>query len=309
VKAFLRQRLGMSLTDSYEELGASVPIVLDPLEQWDVGQRLVEARLAGADPVRCIEAEVARGVLPPGALAGPVLEKVSRTVDDVVRAAESLGVVGESGSVEVNLALPSGRSLVGSVPSVANSVVRSVSYSRLGPKHRLASWVRFLALTAAHPNRGFEAVTIGRRRWSGMAKYRVSTSRLAAFGADPAKCRQIALAHLSVLVDLYDRGMREPLPLYCDTSAAWVEAVATGKNAEVVAAKAWESDWDHDNEDKELEHLLVLGGRRAFAEILAPPPRADESGEGWASADSTRFGRYALRLWDGLASCEEILDR
>jgi exodeoxyribonuclease V gamma subunit len=309
VKAFLRQRLGMSLGDRYEELGASVPVELDYLGQWDVGQRLVEARLAGADPRSCIDAELARGILPPGALAGPILDKVSRTVEEVVSAALQRTVPGESGSAEVNAALPSGRVLVGTVPGIAGNVLRNVSYSRLGAKHRLAAWVRFLALTAAHPERAFEAVTIGRRRSSGMAKYRVSVSRLAPFGTEAAKCREIAITHLAVLVDLYDRGMREPLPLYCNTSAAWVEARAAGKAPEVAAAKAWESDWEYNKEDKELEHHLVLGGRRPFAEVLAAAPRADEIGENWAPSEPTRFGRYALRLWDGLLSCEELVDR
>ncbi|HUQ64117.1 MAG TPA: exodeoxyribonuclease V subunit gamma [Acidimicrobiales bacterium] len=309
VKAFLRQRLGMGVSDRYEELDSAVPIELDYLEQWDVGQRLVEARLGGADAGRCIEAEVARGILPPGALAGGILEKVSRMVDEVVSAAVKFGAAGASASAEVNLSLGDGRSLVGTVPGVAGNVVRSVSYSRLGPKHRLAAWVRFLALTAAHPERPFEAVTVGRRRASGAPKYRVTVSRLTPFSSDPDKCRELALAHLAVLVDLYDRGMREPLPVYCSSSAAWAEAIASGKHADVVAAKAWESDWERDKEDKELEHQLVLGGRRSFADVVAAAPSPEESGEGWPTAEPTRFGRYAMRLWGGLLSCEELVDR
>lgn len=309
VRAFLRQRLGMSLSDRYEELGASVPVELDYLEQWDIGQRLVEARLAGAELRGCLDAEVARGILPPGALAGPILDKVIRSVEEVVSAARSLAAPGESGSAEVNLHLPNGRLLVGTVPGLAANVLRNVSYSRLGAKHRLAAWVRFLALSAAHPERGFEAMTIGRRRSSGMVRYRVSVSRFAPFGADPADCREAALAHLAVLVDLHDRGMREPLPLYCNTSAAWVEARAGHKDPEAAATKAWESDWDFDREDKELEHQLVLGGQRPFSEVVTLPPRADEAGEGWPTAEPSRFGRYALRLWGGLLSCEELADR
>jgi exodeoxyribonuclease V gamma subunit len=37
------------------------------------------------------------------------------------------------------------------VPGVVGDVLRTVIYSRVGPKHRLAAWVRLLALTAAHP--------------------------------------------------------------------------------------------------------------------------------------------------------------
>ncbi len=64
----------------------------------------------------------------------------------------------------------------------------------------------------------------------------------------------LARDHLAVLIDLFDRGMREPAPLACLTSAAYAEAGA------VAARKAWESTYDFAREDQEPEHVLVLGG-------------------------------------------------
>jgi exodeoxyribonuclease V gamma subunit len=183
--------------------------------------------------------------------------------------------------------------------------VRTVTYSRLAPKHRLTAWVRLLALTAAHPERAFAAATVGR----GPGRAPVAVARIAPLAADAAGRRAAALAELAVLVDLYDRGMREPLPLYCNTSAAWVEALVERGSPEAAAAKAWESDWDFDREDKELEHQLVLGGRRPFADVVTVPPRPDEIGDTSDGAETTRFGRYARRLWDGLLSCEELVDQ
>jgi exodeoxyribonuclease V gamma subunit len=58
--------------------------------------------------------------------------------------------------------LDDGRLLVGTVPGVLGTVVRSVSYSKVGPKHRLAAWVRFLALSAGPPEDGVSVVTVGR---------------------------------------------------------------------------------------------------------------------------------------------------
>ena len=101
-----------------------------------------------------------------------------------------------------------------------------MSYSRLAPKQRLAAWVRFLALTAAHPDRPVEAATIGRFRFSGRKKGAVSIACLGPLADDAAARRAAALAHLEVLVDLFDRGLCEPLPLYCKTSAAWADAAA-----------------------------------------------------------------------------------
>ena len=118
-----------------------------------------------------------------------------------------------------------------------------------------------------------------------------------------------ALRELAVLVDLFERGMREPLPLYCKTSAAYAAAVAAGKDGRAAAEKEWTSDWNFPKEDAEPEHRLVLGGTRTVAELFEEPPRDDEQGEGWALDEPSRAGRYARRLWDGLRAREELIDR
>ncbi|MBW3576086.1 MAG: exodeoxyribonuclease V subunit gamma, partial [Actinobacteria bacterium] len=324
-RAFLRQRLGISVADYSEDVDDALPVELGPLEQWGVGDRLLAARLAGAEPEACVAAEMARGILPPGALARPVLDRVCPTVEDLVAAATELtGGAGDPRSIEVALPLPDGRLLVGTVPGVRGTLAATVVYSRVGPKHRLASWARFLALTAASPDAGFEAATVGRRRADVRGRARVTIARIAAFGADgaddgddgdggdPEARRAQALLHLGRLVELYDRGMCEPLPLYCATSAAHASARAAGKDskgAEAAARKVWESDWDFPREDKQDEHLLVLGGARPFGDLLEAPPGDDEQGEGWAGDEPTRFGRYARRLWDGLLEFETLVDR
>ena len=105
-----------------------------------------------------------------------------------------------------------------------------------------------------------------------------------------------ALAELSVLIDLYDRGMCEPLPLACRTSAAF----AAGGNPR----GEWESD-RFPKEDRDAEHELVYGRGHTFAELLAAEPRADER---WDPVERTRFGQYALRLWRGLLAREVVSD-
>ncbi len=75
------------------------------------------------------------------------------------------------------------------------------------------------------------------------------------------------------------------------------------------AAAEWVSGYNFPKEDKEPEHVLVLGGALPFRAVLegsgAPHP-----GEGpWAPTEPTRFGVYAQRLWGGLLDHEEIVDR
>ncbi len=302
VRAFLRRRLRMSVTDFSEELDDSLSVELDGLERWGVGQRLLEARLAGVEGRQAILAEIARGTLPPGVLGQPVIDEVFPIVKAIATEAAALvDGADETGSIDVRVQLPDGRALGGTVPGVCGDVLRTVTYSRLAPKHRMTSWVRLLALTAAHPERPFRAVTVGRAGGSS-----VRIARIEPLGADAASRRETALRQLAMLVDLHDRGMREPLPLYCATSAAYAQALADGDDPVATARAAWASTYDRAREDAELEHQLVLGGVRELDDLLEERPRADEQGAGWGMTESTRLGRCARRMWDGLLAAEEV---
>jgi exodeoxyribonuclease V gamma subunit len=186
--------------------------------------------------------------------------------------------------------------------------VRVISYSRVRPRDRLRAWVKLLALTASRPERPFESVLIGRARAEAYHAD-VTLARIPPLGADRASRRQTALSHLAVLLDLYDRGMREPLPVACDTSAAYAAAVAAGSDGVAAAQKAWKSDYDRDREDREPEHVAAFGRELSLAELMSEPARPDERGAGWEETEPTRFGRYAVRLWGGLLGVEVFSDR
>jgi exodeoxyribonuclease V gamma subunit len=302
VRAFLRRRLRVSTSDFSDEVEDDLSVELDGLEKWGVGQRLLDARLAGIDGRTAALAEIARGTLPPGVLGKPVIDEVFPIVDTIASAAEDLvDAAGPSGSVDVRVALPDGRSLGGTVPGVSGDTLLTVTYSRVAAKHRMASWVRLLALTAANPARDYSAATIGKA-----GRNNVTIARIRPLGTTAEQRRATALAHLTTLIDLYDRGMREPLPLYCKTSAAYAEAASKGHDPAAAADAEWTSTFDRDKEDRELEHQLVLGGVLTIDDLLAELPRPDEQGEGWDRGDTTRLGRLAHRMWDGLLACEEF---
>ncbi len=111
-----------------------------------------------------------------------------------------------------------------------------------------------------------------------------------------------------MIVDLHDRGMRQPLPIACLTSAAYAEAVFAGNDPQAAGREAWESD-RFDQEDKDAEHRLVLGGVRPFSELLVESPASGEGGAGWEATETSRFGRYARRLWSHVLEHEELTDR
>jgi exodeoxyribonuclease V gamma subunit len=257
-----------------------------------------------------VEAELARGALPPGRLADRLIARVQPVVEAIAAQPEARADGGATArSVDVAVPLGGGRSLGGTVAGVRGDVLLAVTYARVGPRPRLAAWVRLLALTAADPERPWSAAVVGRVRRGGPALAEVTVVRLSPLDDAPALRAERALAHLAVLLDLYDRGMREPLPLAAKASAAYAEAAHAGGDALAAGCAEWESGFRRPREDVEPEHRLALGGVLPFTELLALPPRPDEAGPGWAAGEASRFGRLALRLWDGPLACEQREDR
>ncbi len=307
VKAFLRERLGVTVARTSEGDDESIPIEPDGLEKWAIGDRLVQARLRGASAEDARAAELARGTLPPDALGPPILSEIEGLAAGVGEAAADLSCGGDARSLALDAALADGRSLVGVIGGIGDDLIWRVAFSRLGPGHRLAAWIRFLALCAAEPDRPWRSVVIGRRRAG--SKPGATVSSIDAIGHDAPSRRAAALAELAPVVDLLDRGMREPLPLYAATSAAYADATLAGDEAIAAAASAWDGQWNWPGEGADGAHALVLGGVVPFDDLLEQTPAPGESGPGWADAEPTRFGRLALRLWSGLLEREELTDR
>ncbi len=316
VRAFMRQRLGISLYSAADEIEDELSVELDGLQRWGVGQRLLEARLRGIDERTAILAEIARGTLPPGVLGKPVIDDVSPIVTGIVDraravapAAAEVGRGPEGGAgwdpVDVRVALDDGRLLNGTVTGVSGDLLLATTFSRVSAKHRIAAWVRLLALTASAPERPFAAATVGR----GQGRGDVRTAWVRPLGDDAAQRRAAAHAELEVLMDLYDRGMREPLPMFCLTSAAYADAARRGQDGYLAANKEWETEWSFEREDREAEHQMAFGGVLTLSEVLDIPPGDDETGEGWLDAEASRFGRLARRLWEGLLGREEVRAR
>jgi exodeoxyribonuclease V gamma subunit len=232
-----------------------------------------------------------------------VLAEITGPLDELVRAGQSNE---PAVSVDVQVDLPGSVGLIGTVADVRGDVIHTVTYSKLGPAARLTAWLRLLALTASAPDRPFEACTVGRSRSS---RATISVARLGPLGPDAASRLATAELELQALVDLFLRGMREPLPLYHRTSAAWAEAVKVGRDPHAAAASAWTSEYSFDKEDRENEHRLVLGDAVGFDEAvrLAGSPQGDEAA--WEPAETTRVGVYARRLWDGLLAHEQVIDQ
>jgi exodeoxyribonuclease V gamma subunit len=313
VRAFMRQRLGISLYSAADEIEDELSVELDGLQRWGVGQRLLEAQLRGIDQRTAILAEIARGTLPPGVLGKPVIDDLSPIVTGIVERARAVTDPAHPGRVlaaggdpiDVRVVLDDGRLLNGTVTGVSGDLLLATTFSRVSAKHRIAAWVRLLALTASAPERPFAAATVGR----GRGRDDVRTAWIDPLGDDADVRGSVARSELAVLMDLYDRGMREPLPMFCLTSAAYAEAAREGQDGYAAAVKEWETEWNFDKEDREAEHQMALGGVLTLSEVLEIAPGEGEAGEGWTESEASRFGRLARRLWEGLLAREEVRSR
>ncbi|GAA1077626.1 exodeoxyribonuclease V subunit gamma [Tsukamurella spumae] len=285
VKAFLRQRLHFTVPDQDDELAEALTIAPDGLQQWEIGERMLASALAGTPPERFAAAEMRRGTLPPFALGSAVLDRVAADVADLARVAGP-HLVGAATTVDIGVDLGDGRRLVGSVPAVRPDGVVRASFSKLAAKHRVSAWVSLLALAAG----GYEersALILGRG-------YRgVSASRLQA-PADP-------IAELRALVDLRDRGLAEPLPLFPKSSPAYIATALGGKSTKI-SLEAARAEFDGkfgDGTDQSIRYAL---GDSAFDDALGPP----RGSEAEFSRAGTRFGALAARLWVPLLTHEEL---
>jgi exodeoxyribonuclease V gamma subunit len=141
----------------------------------------------------------------------------------------------------------------------------------------------------------------------------VSVSVLGPLGDSAEERVTTATRALHQLVDLRARGLSAPVPLLCEASAAYAEAVWANRNQgrrlrpRNRAVNTWEGDWYP--ESAQPEHQAVLGADLPFDQLFAEPPADDEHGEGWDEEETSRFGRWALTVWAPLLAHETLEDR
>lgn len=292
IVGFVRQRLDVALPYDETEAGDAIPITLDALQEWGIGDRALNASLAGTGPDEIMRMERLRGGIPPGGLGGDVLQ---RTIDGVtaLRGPVVQLLMRETSSLDLDVQLPDGRRLTGTIGDLRDDVHLAITYSTLHAKQRLQSWLTLLALVAADPDRPWQAVTAG---W-----LRGGAQRRAGYYVAGGLDQHTALRHLGELIDVHDRGMRGPIPLPLKTSMAYAERLrqrsGNERSASYAAQRYWESsgfaERRIDGEGDKAAPRLVYGEAIPFAELRAERPASDEA---WNGATS-RFGQYALRVW------------
>ena len=288
VKTFLTERLGIRLPVTGERTAPVLPLELGGLEAWQAGERLLAALRSGHSVDEWQAAEGRIGTLPPGVLATGPLRSIETDAAALHRCAEAFGVEPGGGrAVPVDVRLGDGRRVAGTVVvriGVGTPGPCLVTYSRTRAAHRLTAWLDLMMLVGTDPDTEWRSVTIARGGRDGDEPV---VENLVAVGDDPSSRRAAAITALEGIVDLYRRGLCEPLPLFAELSA--------GLATDQMEPGQWDrfrpprgrggdrhDDWNH-----------LVYGRYDLRELLAlEATGGDPDGLGG------RVRRYAAALWD-----------
>ncbi|MGC5584571.1 exodeoxyribonuclease V subunit gamma [Ornithinimicrobium sp. W1665] len=310
-KAFLRSRIGLYVPEVPELRGEGIPVELDGLQRWVIGERMLTAVLAGRDASATCEAELWRGELPPDALGHRTMEQLTGQVQELCQATwRAVGQGGwgqaldrESLDVDIALPLPDHRRLVGTLAGLVGESALTVSFSSVKAKHRLHSWIYALVLAAAGQEHA-RSHHLGRYSFG-----RVKGVGHVSHGPLP---QELALQTLGQLVDLRDRGLDAVLPLPVETSRAWAEQYLKNRSVraadERAAQRGWQTQqggWGIRQEQHDTSWQHVLGDVLPLQDVVGTP--LDD--ERWVPDVPHRLGQLSLRLWEPLLTGHETLER
>lgn len=277
VRGFFRA-LDFTLPWEVDGVEDAMPVEIDALQEWTVGDRMLHDMLDGMEPERARQAEWRRGTLPPGRLGWRKAEELRDQAAELARAAHRHRRA-DPHAHDVDIDLGAGRRLTGTVSPVFGERIVAVTYSKLDGRHLLESWIRLLALAARYPDRDWTAVCIGRPKQGRRVRER-------AIGVPD----EPAVNLLRELVAVYDAGRREPIPLPIKTSYAWAAARYSNDDPVREATWRWKTN-RYPGEDQEPAHVRVWGRGAALDDLVV-----------------SGLDDYAGRLWLPLLRAERDPD-
>ena len=259
-----------------DEVGDAIPIDLDALELWGVGDRLLREVMAGQDPTAVMTAEQLRGTAPARRPRQPRARRRSSRSPRSSSPAPPSSAPGDPRSVDVDVDLGDGRRLTGTVSGIYGTRIVSLGYSRpQGPP------AAALLARPARPDRRPSPTSTGPRHAVGKDR------------AGPKRALAGPLDHRAV--DWLRDAGRAPRPgaapaaaAPLNTAHAWAEAhalscAATTGHPRNAAAREWD-----DRPQQQLRH--PGRGRRRL-------PTSGSTGSGRRSSAARRRAAD-LRLAD-----------
>jgi len=205
------QRLGIYLPDSTEAADDREPLLLNALEQWQLGDHWLEQRLAGESEDRLGRRLSRSGQLPGGSLGQATLGKVRRQAEVVLKNAQALGIAATEASLPIRLEVD-GMVLIGRVEGFTTSGLQRATYSNIAMKRVPRLWLDHLLATAMSGRSLGPSVLVGRG---------AKDSKITLAQVTP----ETALGELRKLVQLYRISRRVPLPFFPESVGKAIETL------------------------------------------------------------------------------------
>ena len=304
VQFFLERRLEIRLPERGEEVKSVLDVKFDGLVEYALGTELLQLRSdrdPGDDAFAADWRRIIRlaGLAPAGALGDRRLDwlntEVEQHLDEARKRGAELGGPVEHRSVAVELA--DGTTVSGDVQLGLDAAAgcgrrgpARILFSRPTPSHRLATWLDVTALAADDPAESWCGLAVTRGPSGSRKKDNVEypnypvVTHVALRDDDSVDPKAV----LAQIVDLYRRGLREPLPLFRKLS--WNLYQSPDKTPE------WPERYPNPAEQ------LVYGDFSAKALIAIPVEDGDPDGPA-----PGRVLRYAQALFGAMdASLEDV---
>ena len=251
VRFLLQKRLGLVLGEDDRRIDDRDPVELDALERWRLTHHLLEQRLHRGehDTAGWRRRTLATGTTPVGGLGEASLDGIEETVEALVAAAAQVPDPPRTVAIDVRVPLPEDapapatRRVLGAV-ELRGSTLLHVGASKLKAKHRLAAWVRLLAVLAGGgaPTTVARLITPG--AGAGAAPRQVVLDPSSLTGDGDADLAPAARTELGWLVGCWLRATVEPVALLPETAHAYAIRRAKGEADPARALRAVRGTWE-----------------------------------------------------------------
>lgn len=236
VKTFLTDRLGIRLPQEETLLEDREPFAVDPLTRHHLKTNLLEHHLGSVAQEHTLALIEAQGVLPHGPRGSMTLRtfrKAALAVAEMV-ALHATGDPLDPETITLDIA---GTSLTGTITGLTTNGLAHYRAGKCRASDLLALWIPLLALNAIRPTRGVLITEDGVRFFEPVAE---------------------PLSHLTELLDLYQRGQRQPLPLFPKSSLVFAEGLHSHAKDPLKKARAvWEGGEFSRGADSEDAHIAL----------------------------------------------------
>jgi exodeoxyribonuclease V gamma subunit len=258
IKFLLRNRLGIYLREEDVLTEDREPFSLDKLDEYKVGQELLE-RFLNEQSLETYEKVIrSRDLLPEGWSGEQTYRQKATEVTTFGNEIKYRLDQQQLANLEVNLEI-NGYRVVGTLSNIYKDAQITYRFGKARPKDKIDWWIRHLLFQQVKPQGHSGSSLLFSWDNSSLEEYRLS----------PVNNAEEVLAEL---LDWYWKGLRKPLSLYCKSSYAFAESVIKdGENEEKgidKAIKKWEAvntpNYYIPGEGDDAYNRLVTEGKRPF---------------------------------------------